>query len=221
MKKPNTASTLLAMLAGAGPTMLTAVAASIGLTTLTAVTALPARANMAPPPPSAVSPDQYDHTNTAPFRMANVPVPTWWDSVQPSPWLRDQQMAPGKTLEQRKTNAANSWLQEYLTGFNKRVKKQWKKPPHQAPIAVVTCKIWASGNVTDIKVQRKHKKDPHAAAEEAAVEALQAAAPVKPLSYGAPSAVKVRITFDPKQDSPTTQVIAALSPGQETFKDDN
>lgn len=82
----------------------------------------------------------------------------------------------------------------YMADLQRRIKKAWFPPRGQESRRVVVIfKIHSQGELSDLRIDRSSGV---ASADQAALQAVQNAAPFRPLPNGAPAVVDIQFTFD-------------------------
>ncbi len=82
----------------------------------------------------------------------------------------------------------------YMADLQRRIKRAWFPPRGQeSRRVVVVFKVHSQGELSDLRID---KSGGTAIADQAALQAVQNAAPFRPLPPGAPSVVDIQFTFD-------------------------
>ncbi|MBX9689807.1 MAG: TonB family protein [Candidatus Obscuribacterales bacterium] len=82
----------------------------------------------------------------------------------------------------------------YMADLQRRIKRAWFPPRGQeSKRVVVIFKVHSQGELSDLRID---KSSGFAVADQAALQAVQNAAPFRPLPAGAPSVVDIQFTFD-------------------------
>lgn len=111
----------------------------------------------------------------------------------------------------------------YMADMQRRIKRAWFPPRGQESRRVkVAFKIDSTGNLSKIRLEVPSGFE---AADKAAIQAVENAAPLRPLPVGAPSIVDIEFTFDynvfaggkrgPSIDSPEAKLAAAETSGDQ------
>ena len=82
----------------------------------------------------------------------------------------------------------------YMADLQRRIKRAWFPPKgNESKRVMVVFKVHNNGTMSDLKLAKSSKV---ALADQAALKAVQNAAPFKPLPQGAPADVDIQFTFD-------------------------
>ncbi len=154
-------------------------------------------------PPNPVAPPQPQANKTDKSAKKPAPKPSPKPSIKPTPKPGGASTTGNGGANSAQTPAASTSAKPgaadvdfgpYMADLQRRIKRAWF-PPKGMETKVVTAvfKVHQQGELSDLKL---HKSSGVAIADQAALKAVENAAPFRPLPEGSPENIDIQFTFD-------------------------